>query len=174
MCLVFFASELKWFPVGGMVSGGNLTGTDRILSILYHMTLPAMVLILTRVNSNFLLMKSIVSEVKNEEYIITAFAKGLTNRQVIFRHAARNVMAPYLTSVCMQLGGIFGGAIFVEVVFSWKGLGILFSKAMNSNDYPILQFCFLITTVCVLVFYFISDIIVGILDPRIKGGENID
>jgi peptide/nickel transport system permease protein len=167
--LVIFAFNLRWFPIGGMVAG-NVEGVARLFSILRHMALPVAVLSLFRSSTNFLLMKSFVSQVKDEEYITVATAKGLSKRTVLFRHLLRNVMVPYTTMLCMQLGHIISGSMLIEVVFSWRGMGTLIYSAVMARDYPTVQLCFMLIAVCVVLFNFLADVLSMYIDPRIKDG----
>ena len=169
IALVIFAFKLRWFPVGGMSAGG-VTGWAKALSIMRHMVLPVTVLSLFRSSTNFLLMKSFASQVKDEEYIAVAAAKGLPGRKVLFRHLLRNVMVPYSTMLCMQFGYIISGSMLIEVVFSWKGMGTLIYSAVQTRDYPTVQMCFLLIAVCVVAFNFLAEIISMLIDPRIKDG----
>lgn len=169
--LVVFSYKLKWFPVGGMVSGG-LSGLPKFLSILEHMILPVTVLTLFRTSTNFLMMKSFVSQIREQEYILMATAKGLTPRKVLFRHLMRNVTVPFVTTLGIQFGHILSGAMLVEVVFSWKGMGTLIYEGVMARDYPTVQLCLLLIAVCVILFNFISDIVCMYLDPRIRDGAH--
>ena len=169
IALIIFAYRLHWFPIGGMTSGG-LTGLAKLFSVLYHMILPVGVLSLFRTSSNFLMMKSYVSQVKDEEYMTVAVAKGISQRKVLFRHLMKNALVPYVTTICHQAGMIFSGAMLIEVVFSWKGMGTLIYDAVMVRDYPTVQMCFLIIAVCVILFNFISDVLCMSLDPRIQDG----
>lgn len=167
--LVIFSYNLRWFPVGGMVSGG-LTGAARLLSMVHHMVLPVLVLSLFRTSSNFLLMKSYVSQIREEDYITVATAKGVSRTHVLFRHVLRNVLVPFVTTLCVQIGHILSGSMLVEVVFSWKGMGTLIYDAVNNRDYPVVQMCFLLIAICVVLFNFISDVLCMYIDPRIQDG----
>lgn len=170
--LIFFAYELKWFPINGMVSPGKM-GFQRTVSILHHMCLPLIILILFRTASNFMLMKSAVSQVRKEEYILTATSKGLPQRKVLFRHVMRNALLPYMTSFCVQMGGLLSGSMIVEVVFGWKGMGMLMYNAVQNRDFPTAQFCFLLSAVCVVVSNLVSDVVNLAVDPRLKEeGQN--
>lgn len=170
--LVIFAFNLHWFPVGGMASGG-LTGWAKFADTLYHMVLPVSVLALFKTSTNFLMMKSFVSQIRDEEYILTAEAKGLPRHKVLFRHVLRNVAVPYVTLLCMQFGYMLAGSMLIEVVFSWKGLGTLIYDGVIQHDYPTVQLCFLLIAVCVIFFQFIADILAWKFDPRIKDGAVI-
>lgn len=167
--LVVFSYKLRWFPVGGMVSG-RVEGLERIFSILHHMALPVLVLSLFRTSSNFLLMKSYVSQIREEEYITVAIAKGISKAHVLFRHVLRNVLVPFLTTICLQIGHILSGSMLIEVVFSWKGMGTLIYDAVNNRDYPTVQMCLLLIAICVVLFNFVSDMLCMYIDPRIQDG----
>ena len=167
--LVIFSYKLHWFPVGGMVSG-RLAGWARFVSILHHMALPVLVLSLFRTSSNFLLMKSYVSQIRDEDYIVTAVSKGVSRRHVLFRHVLKNVLVPFVTTICLQVGHILSGSMLIEVVFSWKGMGTLIYDAVNNRDYPTVQMCFLLIAVCVVFFNFVSDMLCMHIDPRIQDG----
>ena len=133
------------------------------------MVLPVSVLALFKTSTNFLMMKSFVSQIRDEEYILTAEAKGLPRHKVLFRHVLRNVAVPYVTLLCMQFGYMLAGSMLIEVVFSWKGLG----TGVIQHDYPTVQLCFLLIAVCVIFFQFIADILAWKFDPRIKDGAVI-
>lgn len=167
--LVVFSYKLRWFPVGGMTSGG-VEGIERVLSTMYHMVLPVTVLSLFRTSSNFLLMKSYISQIRDEAYISVAIAKGLPTRKVLFRHLIRNGLVPYVTTLCVQFGHILSGSMLVEVVFSWKGMGTLIYEGVLARDYPMVQLCFLVIAICVILFNFIGDMLCMVLDPRIRDG----
>jgi len=132
--------------------------------------LPVTVLSLFRSSTNFLLMKSFTSQVRDEEYIMVAVAKGLPRSTVLFRHLLRNVMVPYTTMLCMQFGYILSGSMLVEVVFSWRGMGTLIFQAVQRRDYPTVQLCFILIAICVVVFNFLADALSMYIDPRIKDG----
>ena len=167
--LVVFAFKLGWFPVNGMTSGG-LEGLSKALDILWHAALPLILLVLFRTASNFLLMKSNVSQIRNEDYIVTAYSKGLTDRKVLFRHVMRNALLPFVTSLCMQLGSLLSGSMLLEVIFGWRGMGDLFYTAVTTRDFPTAQLCFIISAVCVVAGNLLSDVIIAAIDPRIKEG----
>lgn len=168
--LVLFAYKLGWFPVNGMTSGG-LTGLAKALDILWHAALPLSLLVLSRVSGNFLQMKSNVSLVKNEDYVITAYSKGLRDKRVLFRHVVRNAMIPYVTGLCMQLGSLLSGSMLLEVIFGWRGMGNLFYTAITSRDFPTAQLCFIISAFCVVMGNLLGDVLIAVIDPRIKEGS---
>ncbi|MGL5693939.1 MAG: ABC transporter permease [Peptostreptococcaceae bacterium] len=167
--LVLFSYKLRVFPIGGMTLGG-LEGIAKTMDIIWHMMLPLLVLTIFKTSSNFLLVKSFVSQIKDEDYINTAISKGVSSSGVLFKHVLRNVMVPYITMICMQFGNIISGSMMVEVVFSWKGMGTLIYDSVIVKDFPTIQLCFLLISVFVIFFNFIADSLCLIIDPRIKDG----
>lgn len=167
LVLMTFAFQLGLFPISGITSGG-LSGLAKAIDILWHMTLPLMILVVLRTSSYYMLMKSTVQSIRDEEYITVARSKGFTQGQVLRRHVLKNALCPYLTSVCMQFGHILGGSMLVEVVFSWKGMGTLIYDSVNTKDFPMLQTCFLFIGICVVLFNLLADILNMCIDPRIR------
>ncbi|MCI6363650.1 ABC transporter permease [Intestinimonas butyriciproducens] len=169
--LLVFAFRMWLFPISGITSGG-LTGLAKAIDILWHMALPLAVLALLRTSSYYMLMKSTVQTIRDEEYIAVARSKGFSQEQVLLRHVLKNALCPYLTSVCMQFGHILGGSMLVEVVFSWKGMGTLIYDAVNTKDFPMLQTCFLFIGICVVLFNLLADVLNLIIDPRTRGEDS--
>ncbi len=167
--LLVFAFKLGAFPIGGITSGG-LQGMQRAVDILWHMVLPLSILVLFKMASNFMLMKSTVQTVKDEEYITVAVGKGFTDREVQRRHVLKNALCPYLTSICMQFGHMMSGSMMIEVVFSWKGMGTLIYDSVGAKDFPMLQTSFLFIGICVVTFNLLSDLVNMAVDPRIREG----
>ncbi len=167
--LVVFAFKLRFFPISGMTTGGR-SGLPPFLDILWHAALPLSILLLFRTASNYLLMRSSVSQIRNEEYIITAYSKGLASKLVLMRHVLKNAMVPYVTSLCMQFGNLLSGSMILEVIFGWKGMGSLFYTAVSTRDFPTAQLCFIISAVCVVAGNLLSDIMIAVIDPRIREG----
>ena len=167
--LVAFAFKAGWFPVNGMTSGG-LTGLAKVLDIAYHAALPLILLILFRTAANFLNMKSNVSQIRNEESITLAYAKGRSSQGVLRVHVVKNAMLPYVATLCVQLGNLLSGSMILEVIFGWKGMGQLFYSAVISSDYPTAQLCFLISAVCTVGGNLLGDVLLGWIDPRIREG----
>lgn len=168
--LMAFAFKLGKFPIAGITSGG-LTGWDKAVDIAWHMALPLSVLTLLRLSSYYMLMKSTVSGLKDEEYLLVAKCKGFTDGQVLRRHLLKNALCPYITSVCMQFGHILGGSMLVEVVFSWKGMGTLIYDSVNTKDFPMLQTCFLFIGISVVAFNLLADLINMAIDPQLREGN---
>ena len=165
--LMVFAFQMGLFPISGITSGG-LSGLEKAVDILWHMALPLMILVILRTASYYMLMKSTVQTIRDEEYITVARGKGFSQGQVLRRHVLKNALCPYLTSVCMQFGHILGGSMLVEVVFSWKGMGTLIYDAVNTKDFPILQTCFLFIGICVVAFNLLADVRNMLIDPRLR------
>ncbi len=168
--LVTFAFRAGWFPINGMTTI-TTPGLARAVDILWHACLPLILLILSRTAGNFLLMKSNISQVRNEDYIITALSKGLSDTEVLFRHVIKNAMLPFVTSLCLQLGNLLSGSMMVEVIFGWKGMGHLFYTSVSTRDFPTAQLCFMISAVCIVLGILLSDVVVSVLDRRV--GDSI-
>ena len=165
--LAIFAYRLRWFPISGMTSGG-LVGWAKARDVLWHMALPLLVMVLSRSCGNFIHMKSYVTQIKSEEYILTATAKGVKRSRILRRHVLKNCFLPYITVLCMQFGHIVSGSIMVEVVFTWVGMGDLMNSSISSSDFPMMQLCFLITAVCMVLSNIAADVLYVVFDPRIE------
>jgi len=169
---IFFtlALTLKWFPL----SYGSNPDLDPgwnwayFTSILHHAVLPLMSMILGGIGAWIFNMRNAMINVLGEDYIIMAKAKGLSNRRIMTHYAARNAILPVVTAVSMQIGFVMAGAIFIETVYNYPGLGLLLFKALGARDYPTMQACFLLIVVFVLVANFISDLLNLWLDPRLR------
>lgn len=169
--VLIFAFYLGLFPLSGITQGG-LMGATKILDVMWHMALPVAVLTLFGTAYNYLVMRNSVVQVSSEGFILTARAKGLQERDILFRHVLRNAMLPVITVLALDFGFMVSGTLLVEIVFSWGGMGTLIYDAVLARDYPLLHGCFLIITICVLVANFLADIAYAVLDPRIRGGES--
>jgi len=115
-----------------------------------------------------LIMRNSLTDVLTEDYIVTARAKGLSNKAILRDHAMKNAMLPVVTVAAISIGWVLGGDIMVEMVFSYEGLGLLTWEAVNLRDFPLLQAIFLIMAIVVLIANFLADIIYMYLDPRVK------
>jgi ABC-type dipeptide/oligopeptide/nickel transport system permease component len=171
MLLVIFSPILPSLTSGGMTSiisnfePQSLWQTT--LDIGQHMLLPVLTLVLTAYGSYTLVVRSSVLETLGEDYVLTARAKGLPVRRIVWRHAVRNALLPMVTLIALDFGYIVGGALLIEVIFSWPGIGEAMYQAVIQRDYPMLQGGFLILTVSVIVLNFMSDLVYFRLDPRI-------
>ena len=168
LALVFlsvFSVHLGWLPIGGMYDTGK---TESLLSLLRHLLMPACVLGSTLVGSLIQYIRSSMLEVSGEDYVRTARSKGLKERIVIIYHVLRNSLIPVVTYLGMEIPLLMGGAVITEQIFSWPGLGNLMLKSINSRDYPVIMGITIITAVAVLVFNLLTDLLYGVLDPRIR------
>jgi peptide/nickel transport system permease protein len=133
-----------------------------------HLTLPVIVLMITGVANDSRFMRASMLEVINQDYIRTAKAKGLSRRVVIFKHAFRNAVLPIITNVALYLPALVGGAIIVETVFSWNGLGYFYFTELTANDYPSVQALLMIGALAVLLSNLLADVTYALVDPRIR------
>jgi peptide/nickel transport system permease protein len=136
-----------------------------------HAILPAFTLLITTIGTWILTMRNTMITTLAEDYVRMARAKGLPGRRIMLDYAARNAILPNLTGFAMSLGFVVGGAILIEVVFNYQGLGYLLLQAVNNQDYPLMQALFLLITVAVLVAILLSDIATAVLDPRTRGAR---
>ncbi len=168
--LVLFAVVLGWFPVGGIVDAGSTeTGITLLLDQLHHLFLPALTLTLAYLGEYTLVTRSSLLDVMGEDYLTVARAKGLRDVVVRNRHAVPNALLPVVTLTAINFGFILSGAIAVEAVFSWPGLGKATADAIRGPDLPMLQGLFLLFSAAVIVFNLIADLTYSWLDPRVEG-----
>ncbi len=158
------------FPVGGMATPGlkPQDGLEYWLDVGRHLVLPTVTMAVIYTSSYVMIMRSSVMEVLSEDYILTAKAKGLNTFQILRDHALKNAMLPMVTVAALNLGYTVGGAIQVETVFSWPGVGQLMYKAVMLRDYPLLQGTFLLLAVSVVLANLLADLLYLILDPRVR------
>ena len=172
--LYVFSFKLGLFPLGGMRSPtANYSGAASLflsMDFLYHLVLPVFSLCTYYTGLPLLLMRNNLLEVLSEDYIDTARAKGLTNRRILFRHAARNAVLPVVTAFAIAIGFAVGGQVLIETVFSWPGLGREMVKASLRSDYPVAQGAFLLLSFIVISMNFLADIAYTYLDPRVQLG----
>jgi peptide/nickel transport system permease protein len=166
MLVILFAGVL---PTGGMSNDFLLdpSFTTHVKDLAEHITLPALTLGLVLYGEYTLIVRSALLETLGEDYVLTARAKGLRPAAILRKHALRNAMLPIATLIALSLGYIVAGAILVETVFSWPGIGRAVYDAVLQRDYPMLQGAFLVLTVSVVFFNLIADLIYFKLDPRI-------
>jgi len=168
--LMVFSLWLGWFPVGGITTIGG-AGIPKWLDVLRHMFLPSLALFFWYMGEYVILMRGSMLDVMKEDYILTARAKGLRDIKILKDHAVKNALLPVVTLIALNVGWMVAGVIEVEVVFSWPGMGKLIYDAVLKRDYPVLQGCFLIITVVVVLANLIADLVYGYIDPRIRRGE---
>lgn len=163
-----FAVSLGWLPVGDSYSFPRPEGWARVTDVARHAVLPVAVLTLAYVPTAFAVMRSAMLGEGRADYIRTARAKGLPERLVLYRHALRNALLPVVTLIALDFGQLLGGALLIETVFNYRGLGRMMFDAVKSRDYPLLQGGFLLFTVGVLTINLLTDLLYARLDPRVR------
>ena len=173
--LVIFASQLEWFPLTGWYDPTTpILGLEQgdfgfgFFNILWHIMLPMIVLLLLSLAGTVLLMRTAMLDVIGENYMVTAKAIGLPERKVLFKHGARNAMLPVVTSFIIAFVFSIGGAVVLENVFSFPGMGALYIDALFTLDFPVAQATLYIITLMVLLGNFLADLLYGYLDPRVR------
>ncbi|WP_028023910.1 ABC transporter permease [Enterovibrio calviensis] len=175
MVLFIFGISLKWFPTSyGMPEGAILdwTSWDTYQGILYHAVLPLICATVAQIGGFLINMRNNMINLLSEDYITMAKGKGLSENRVVFNYAARNAMLPTVTALSMALGMAVGGQLVVEMIFQYPGLGTTMLNAVNGRDYQVLQGLLIILTLVMLFFNFLADVLIVLLDPRLrKGGK---
>lgn len=167
--IAVFAVELRWLPIFGAVTPwGPKSGWPYALDVLRHLLLPATTLTLASLSGTFLVMRYAMLDALGQDYVRTARSKGVSERSVLLKHAARNALLPVSTVVFLNLGFLVGGATVIETVFSYPGIGTLLYQAVLNRDYPVLQGAFLMLTVSVIFANVLSDAAYPLLDPRVR------
>ncbi len=163
--IYFFTVKLGILPSGGM----NTLGMDgSVADTIRHMVLPVTVLAVSLAGSNIRYIRSSFLEILQQDYLRTARAKGIGYKRVIWKHAMRNALLPIVTVIGMQIPMLFGGAVIIEQVFSWPGLGLMTMTAIMGRDYPVIMGVCLLSAVVVLVSNLITDILYALVDPTIQ------
>lgn len=163
--IYLFALVLKWLPSSGMTT----LGADfNFLDLLAHMALPVSVLTLSLAGSNIRYIRTSMLEILQKDYLKAALVKGIGKRKVLWKHAFKNALLPIISVIGMQIPMLFGGAVVVEQVFSWPGLGLLMTSAITSRDYPVIMGVCLLSAVVVLVANLLTDIAYALVDPTVK------
>ncbi len=168
--LLLFSVKLGLFPLAGTITAG-LTHENILqymADYLHHLILPATAITLIRLGGDYLITRNTMITVIGEDYIKTALAKGVPEKIVVWKHAARNAVLPIVTWVGLEIAVIFSGAVLTESVFSWDGIGKLIYDAALWRDYPILEAAFFIIIFVTLVANFLTDLAYAALDPRVK------
>jgi peptide/nickel transport system permease protein len=170
LLLSFFAVKLGWFPTGGFEDAGSTaTGVSALLDQAYHMVLPALTLTLAYIGEYMIVMRSSILDTVSEDYLQLARAKGLRDADVRKRHAVPNALLPVVSLSALNFGFILSGAIAVEAIFSWPGLGQATLEAIRGPDFPMLQGLFLLFSISLIVANLAVDLLYGYLDPRVNG-----
>lgn len=157
------------FPTGGYeTAASDLTGIAHIVDVLNHLVLPFTVLTMAYLGEYAIIMRNSLIDIMGDDFIQTARAKGVREEHILWRHAVPNALLPTMTLTLLSFGFIFAGAITVEYVFSYPGLGSLTVQAIDGNDYPLLQGLFLLFSTAVIVANLVADILYSYMDPRVR------
>jgi peptide/nickel transport system permease protein len=171
MLILLFAIKLDWLPTSGMEDAAAFyEGAERIVDIARHLILPAITLSLFYMALYARLMRATMLEQRGLDYVTTARAKGLTERQITLRHVVRNALMPVVTVAGVQVGGLLGGSVVVESVFAWPGLGQLAFQSLFARDLNLLLGIFFISSCLVVLVNIVVDIVYVLLDPRVRVG----
>jgi len=173
MFILIFGVKLQWLPWSG---SADITATpgwslDYVGNVLEHAVLPAMALLITTIGTWTLIMRNNMISTLAEDYVRMARAKGLPSSRIMLDYAARNAVLPNLTGFAMSLGFVVGGAILIEYVFNYPGVGYMLLQAVENEDYPLMQALFLLITVAVLVAILLADIATAVFDPRTRSAQ---
>ena len=165
LLIYVFTVKLGWLPSSGMTTLGTEGGFSDVAR---HMVMPVIVLATSMAGSNIRYIRSAVLEILQQDYLRTARAKGIGRFKVINKHALRNALVPIVTVIGMEIPVLFGGAVIIEQVFSWPGLGLMTMSAITSRDYPVIMGVCLLSAVVVLVANLVTDIMYALADPTIQ------
>lgn len=170
LAIAVFSVNMGWFPIGKAYGVGIRPewSADFIGQVIHHGTLPVLTIVIASLGGWMLGMRNMMLTVLDEDYITVAQAKGLPNRRVLWSYAARNAVLPQIQSFALSIGFIVGGAIVMEMVFSYPGIGKLLLDATNAKDYALMQGVFLVITISVLIANVLADIVYAFLDPRTR------
>ncbi len=163
--IVVFAVKLQWLPAQGMRS---IRTHDPLVDLLRHLVLPAFCITIYYIAVVARVARASMLEVLHQDFILTARAKGISHRAVLWRHVLRNAAIPVITVVGYNFGTSLTGAILTETVFAWPGLGGLFINSIANRDYPVLSGIFLLASIAVVVVNIITDLLYAVADPRIR------
>ncbi len=165
LLIYLFTVKLGWLPSSGMTTLGTQGG---FADVAKHMVMPVIVLAASIAGRNIRYIRSAMLEILQQDYLRTARAKGIGNFNVINKHALRNALVPIVTVVGMEIPVMFGGAVIVEQVFSWPGLGLMTMSAITSRDFPVIMGVCLLSAIVVLIANLITDILYALVDPTIQ------
>lgn len=175
LMMLYFGIHLQWLPISGLTSldYNSLTPLGKVLDIVKHMAMPIFIYTFGSLAGMSRFMRSSMLEVLRQDYILTARAKGLPLRTVIFKHALRNALLPVITILGLSVPGLIGGSVIIESIFALPGLGQLFYTAVMARDYPMIMGNLVLGAVLTLAGNMLADLCYGLADPRIRstGGD---
>jgi peptide/nickel transport system permease protein len=166
--LYVFGLTLGWFPIGGAMDSDVSGPVEAYLSMLHHLTLPCMSLVLVQLGPYVLTLRATLIESLGEDYCELARAKGVPERVVVWKHALRNALLPTTTLAGLQLGFLVGGAVLTETIYAYPGLGRAIYDNVGRLDFPVLQGAFLLLAATVVAANLVTDLLYGLLDPRVR------
>jgi peptide/nickel transport system permease protein len=172
MAVSIFSYHLDWFPLGHLTSG-TTEGVLYVFDVIWHLFLPVVALALMEFSYKFAVIKNSVTQIMDENFILVARAKGLSDHEIVSKHVMRNVYPQFISMLALDLGFVITGDLVIEIVFSINGMGTLLYNSILARDYPVIQGVFIVLTIVVLMANFIADILYGILDPRIGDAKDI-
>jgi peptide/nickel transport system permease protein len=167
LLILWFAVGLGWFPTGGMYA---LFGDRSLGELLHHLTLPAIALAVVATGVVARLTRANMLEVLRQDYVRTARAKGLRERSVIYKHALRNALVNIIPIIGIQAGFVLGGAVYIESVFQWPGIGRMLVTAISTRDILLVQGGVLVVAASFVLINLVTDVLQSLLDPRIRSG----
>jgi peptide/nickel transport system permease protein len=169
LLILVFSLHLGWFPTMGMTTlGQERPGLASLVDVVHHLVLPAITLATFYLATYARLIRASMLEVLGQEFITTAWSKGLPAGTVYYKHALRNALLPVITIAGLQIGFMFTGAVLTETIFAWPGMGGLTYQAILQRDYALLMGLFLIVSVCVILMNLVTDLVYTVVDPRIR------
>jgi len=167
-CIEIFAVQFKAWHLPYLPTGADIWSFKDPVQLVRHLILPVFCLVAIQTAGYSRYLRSSILEVLGQDYIRTAHAKGLSNRAVLFKHALRNAILPFVTIVGLDIPFLLGGALVTESVFAWPGMGRLFWEYAQRGDYPVVLGVLLITSTAVVFFTIVVDLIYTVVDPRIR------
>jgi peptide/nickel transport system permease protein len=171
LLLLLFSVQLHWFPLGGAVTPySGLTGAALAQDVARHLVLPALSLAVVQLSETFMVTRSAMLGNITAPYVLTAAGKGLKKKVIQYRHAGRNSLLPVSARLGVAVGRALTGALFVEIVFAYPGMGLLIHQALLSRDYPLLQGIFLVMALIIIIANILADRLAFRLDPRLREG----
>lgn len=169
LMLTIFSYHLDIFPLGHFYSGR--TDIPYVLDVAYHLALPIIVLSLLVTASYYLVLRNSVIQIRDEYFITALRAEGLPEKDIRRKHIVRNVLTQFVSMFALSVGAIISGSLILEIVFSLEGMGTLLYDAIMSNDYPLIQGCFIVICLAVLVANMAAELLYGLIDPRVADGR---
>lgn len=166
LLILFLAVKMKLFPTTGMHS----QGVDTLPDVIWHAILPLLAISISKIATYTKYIRASVIEQLNEDYVLTAIAKGASETRILFKHILKNCLLPIITMVGMNMGTLVTGAFVIESVFGWPGLGTLAFSAIVNRDFPLMMGTTLLSCILLLLGNLLADILYGVVDPRIKVG----